>query len=81
MHWMALLLLCTSIISIEFRSCPRCQMADISLQPLLIGIVSASARAISSVTTEWILKEHRTIHLSQQMLWINLYWSMQVSHE
>ena len=74
---MALLLLCTSTVSIEFRFCPHCHLADIPLQPLLIGLASASARAISSVTTEWILKEHRTIHLSQQMLWINLYSRIQ----
>lgn len=70
---MALLLLCTSTISIEFRSCPRCHLHDISFQPFLIGLISSSARAIASVITEWILKEHRAIHLPQQTLWINLY--------
>lgn len=73
MHWMALLLLCTSVMAIELRSCPRCRTTDYPLFPSILGIISASALGISSVVTEWILKEHRDIHMPQQTLWIYLY--------
>lgn len=72
-HWMALLLLCTSVMSIELRSCPRCHTTDYPFLPSVLGIISASALGVSSVVTEWILKEHRDIHMPQQTLWVYLY--------
>ena len=72
-HWMALLLWCTSVMSIELRSCPRCHTTDYPFLPSVLGIISASALGVSSVVTEWILKEHRDIHMPQQTLWVYLY--------
>ena len=72
-HWMALFLLCTSVMSIELRSCPRCHTTDYPLLPSILGILSASALGVSSVVTEWTLKEHRDIHMPQQTLWVYLY--------
>lgn len=72
-HWMALIILCTSVMSIELRSCLHCHTADYPLVPSILGILSASALGVSSVVTEWILKEHRDIHMPQQTLWVYLY--------
>ena len=77
-HWMALLLLCTSVMSIELRSCPRCHTTDYPFLPSVLGIISASALGVSSVVTEWILKEHRDIHMPQQTLWV-YFWSVVIA--
>ena len=72
-QWSAIVLLCTSVMSIEIGTCSSCSLTDLPLFPSLVAIGCSGLEGIAGVFNEKILKERSDVSTFQQNVWITLY--------
>ena len=72
-QWSAIVLLCTSVMSIEIGSCSSCSLTDLPLLPSLVAIGCSGLEGMAGVFSEKILKERSEVSTFQQSVWITLY--------
>lgn len=77
-HWASLLLLCTSVISIEVHTCPECSFSDFEFFPAFLSLLCSLFDGLAGVVTEWLMKRHRKMSTHQQNVWIR-FWGVIVN--
>lgn len=71
-QWASIILLCTSVMSIEISSYSSSSLSDLPIFPSLLAILFSGLEGTAGVFYEKILKNHKEMNLFHQNMWITL---------
>ena len=79
-QWVSLVLLSTSVLSIELGSNSTTSASSIPIFPCFVAVIYSGFEGTMGVFTERILKEKPGMPIHQQNLWIFLYQCFNFNH-